>query len=57
MCEYIDLLEANGEARLADLLAKLYDLGRDEEAKTAVLHPEVRPKLYQELSIEMHRFA
>ncbi len=57
MCEYIDLLEANGEARLADLLAKLYGLGRDEEAKTAVLHPEVRPKLYQELSIEMHRFA
>lgn len=63
MCEYINLLEARGEkrgekkgekkgeAKLTSLLAKLYELGRDDEAKLAVQDMEVRARLYQEFSI------
>ena len=59
MCEYINLLEARGEkrgekkgeAKLTLLLAKLYELGRDDEAKLAVQDMEVRARLYQEFSI------
>ena len=59
MCEYIDMLEARGEARgkiigetkLSSLLEKLYSLGRDEEAKQAVRDKEVRAKLYEEFCI------
>lgn len=55
MCEYIDMLEARGaikgENKLASLLAKLYSLGRDEEAKLAVQDENFRRKLYEELNI------
>lgn len=63
MCEYINELEARGEARgeangekkgeakLTSLLEKLYDLGRDEDAKQAVRNMEVRSKLYKEFCI------
>ncbi len=59
MCEYIDMLEAKGEARgkeigegrLASLLSKLYALGRDEDAKLAVNDRAARGRLYEELGI------
>ena len=55
MCEYIDALEAKGEkkgeAKLASLLEKLYDLGRREEAEQAVRNPDVRTRLYKEFCI------
>lgn len=63
MCEYIDMLEARGEARgvtigeargetkLSSLLERLYEQGRDEEAKQAVLDTTARARLYQELRI------
>lgn len=59
MCEYIDMLEARGEARgkalgesrLAALLARLYSEGRDEEAKRAVEDEEYRKQLYMEFCI------
>lgn len=55
MCEYINELEANGEkkgeAKLTSLLEKLYDLGREEDAKQAVRNMEVRAKLYKEFHI------
>ena len=59
MCEYIDMLEARGQAkgeirgenRLASLLEKLYSLGRDEDAKLAVRDENIRKRLYQELCI------
>lgn len=63
MCEYINELEARGEARgeangekkgeakLTSLLEKLYDLGREEDAKQAVRNMEVRAKLYKEFHI------
>lgn len=67
MCEYIDALEARGEARgraigeknglrkgeakLASLLQKLYALGRDDDAKLAVQALDVRARLYEEFSI------
>nr|WP_304971482.1 hypothetical protein [uncultured Acetatifactor sp.] len=79
MCEYIDMLEARGEARgvaigeargvaigeargvtigeargetkLSSLLERLYEQGRDEEAKQAVLDTTARARLYQELHI------
>ena len=55
MCEYIDALEAKGEkkgeAKLASLLEKLYDLGRREEAEQAVRNPAVRTRLYKEFCI------
>ena len=53
MCEYIDMLEARGEARgesrLAALLSKLYSLGRDEDVKLAVNDEAERTRLYEEL--------
>lgn len=60
MCEYIDMLEATGEAKgkiagenkLASLLAKLYSLGREEDVKLAVRDSDVRSRLYQELCID-----
>ena len=60
MCEYIDMLEARGEAKgkiagenkLASLLAKLYSLGREEDVKLAVRDSDVRSRLYQELCID-----
>lgn len=68
MCEYINMLEARGEARgklqgeatgekkgeakLISLLQKLYDLGRDDEAKLAVLDMNTRAKLYKEFQIQ-----
>lgn len=59
MCEYIDMLEARGEAqgvvkgenRLASLLTSLYSLGRDEDAKLAVRDEGVRRRLYEELKV------
>ncbi len=51
MCEYIDALEEKGEAKLAALLEKLYDLGRREEAEQAVRNPAVRNRLYKEFCI------
>lgn len=59
MCEYIDMLEARGQAkgeirgenRLALLLEKLYSMGRDEDAKLAVMDENIRKILYQELCI------
>ena len=53
MSEYIDMLEARGEARgesrLAALLSKLYSLGRDEDVKLAVNDEAERTRLYEEL--------
>jgi len=63
MCEYIDMLEARGEARgkargevegerkLLALLAKLYALGRDEDAKLIVKDEDTRKRLYEEFCI------
>lgn len=51
MCEYLDMLEEKGERRLASLLAKLYALGRDEDAKLAVRDEQARVRLYKELCI------
>ena len=67
MCEYIDMLEARreargeargvtigearGETKLSSLLERLYEQGRDEEAKQAVLDTTARARLYQELRI------
>ena len=63
MCEYIDMLEARGEARgkargevegerkLLALLAKLYALGRDEDAKLIVRDEDTRKRLYEEFCI------
>lgn len=59
MCEYINQLEARGEARgkadgeamLATLLERLYDLGRGEEVERAVRDLDARARLYKELSI------
>lgn len=51
MCEYLNTLESRGEAKLTSLLKKLYDLGRDEEAKLAVRNMDARAKLYQEFRI------
>lgn len=55
MCEYIDMLEARGQARgenrLAALLTKLYALGREEDARQAVKDENIRKQLYQELRI------
>lgn len=49
MCEYIDMLEARGEAqgvikganKLAALLLRLYSLGREEDAKQAVADEDI----------------
>ena len=57
MCEYLDKLEARGQAKgeaigenkLAALLSKLYSLGRDEDVKLAVNDESIRRRLYQEL--------
>lgn len=55
MCEYINQLEArgkaDGEAMLATLLERLYDLGRGEEVERAVRDLDARARLYKELSI------
>ena len=55
MCEYIDMLEARGEekgeARLSKLLTKLYELGRDDDAKLAVRDIDARDEFYREFFI------
>ena len=55
MCEYIDKLEARGEVKgerkLLALLAKLYALGRDEDAKLIVRDEDTRKRLYEEFCI------
>lgn len=56
MCEYIDRLEANGEAKLTSLLERLYDLGRKEDAERAVRDLDVRARLYREFSIPGYRY-
>ncbi len=52
MCEYIDMLEAKGEARgedrLTSLLTQLYELGREEDVKLALKDKDARKRLYQE---------
>lgn len=63
MCEYLNQLEERGERRgeinaetnLSSLLEKLYDLGRDEEAKLAVRNPDARAKMYKKFSIPNYR--
>lgn len=61
MCEYINQLEAkgeaNGEAKLTALLEKLYDLGRGEDAERAVRDLETRARLYREFSIPGYRYG
>lgn len=56
MSEYINQLEANGEAKLTSLLERLYDLGREEDAERAVRDLDVRAKLYREFSIPGYRY-
>ena len=59
MCEYINALEARGEAagakkgeaKLSSLLLQLYALGRDDDAKLAVQDLDARARLYKEISI------
>ena len=59
MCEYIDMLEARGEARgkekgenmLAALLTRLYALGREGDVKLVLEDKDARKELYQEFSI------
>ena len=55
LCEYIDKLEARGEVKgerkLLTLLAKLYALGRDEDAKLIVKDEDTRKRLYEEFCI------
>ncbi len=59
MCEYINALEARGEAagakkgeaKLSSLLQQLYALGRDDDAKLAVQDLDARARLYKEFSI------
>lgn len=59
MCEYIDMLEARGEVRgemkgerkLLTLLAKLYAMGRDEDARLIVRDENARKRLYEEFCI------
>lgn len=59
MCEYIDILEARGEARgkeigennLARLLSQLYSQGREEDARLAVQDVKARKEMYREFCI------
>ncbi len=50
MCEYINQMEAKGEAKMTALLERLYDLGRREDAEQAVRDLETRARLYREFS-------
>lgn len=52
MSEYLNALEAKGEIKLTTLLKKLYDLGRDADAKLAVQDMDIRAKLYKEFHIQ-----
>ena len=40
-----------GEARLAELIGRLFSLGRDQDAVRAAADPEYRAQLYSELKL------
>ena len=55
VCEVAERLEKigieKGENKLALLLAKLYELGRDSDAKSALTDETLREQLYKEYNI------